>query len=67
MADAYIQVTADGAGKKVQISLVKSFLTRMRKSYPKSARSITITDAQGNVLAIGDASVGGTSGTVKLL
>ncbi|MCB0877642.1 MAG: hypothetical protein KDC46_01490 [Thermoleophilia bacterium] len=55
-----------GAGKKVQTDLVKSFMTRLGKSYRKAVRSITILDSQGTVLAIGDASANGGAARVKL-
>lgn len=55
-----------GAGKKVQTDLVKSFMTRLGKSYARAVRSVTIVDDQGNVLAIGDASAGGGVARVKL-
>jgi hypothetical protein len=54
-----------GAGKKVQRDLVKSFLTRLRKTYAKASRSITVVDQSGKVLAIGDAPSGGAA-AVKL-
>ncbi len=52
-----------GAGKKVQTDLVKSFITRLGKSYRKAARSVTILDSSGTVLAVGDA---GASGAVRV-
>ncbi|MCW2927928.1 MAG: hypothetical protein JWM86_1896 [Thermoleophilia bacterium] len=64
--DASAQEQWTSAGKKVQIQLVKSFLTRLGKSYARSSRSITITDSSGMVLAIGDAAPR-RAPTVKLL
>lgn len=55
-----------GAGKKVQNDLVRSFMARLGKSYRRATRSVTIVDAQGTVLALGDARPGGGQGTVKL-
>jgi hypothetical protein len=55
-----------GAGKKVQAELVRSFITRLGKSYRKAVRSITVLDSSGTVLAIGDANAGGSAGRVKL-
>lgn len=55
-----------GAGKKVQADLVRSFMSRLGKSYRRAARSVTVLDAQGTVLAVGDAPARGGQGTVKL-
>lgn len=57
-----------GAGKKVRIDLVRSFLTRLGKSYRKATRSVTVLDASGTVLAIGDAkaNAGVSASRVKL-
>ena len=66
LIDASAQQQWTGAGKKVQVDLVKSFIQRLGKRYPKSSRSITVVDATGAVLAIGDARPG-AGGVVKLL
>jgi len=54
------------AGKKVQIQLVQSFLQRLSKTFRTSARSVSVIDASGNLLAVGDAVAGRPSGAVKL-
>jgi hypothetical protein len=56
--DTSAQQQWTGAGKKVQTDLVKSFIKRLGKSYPKATRSITIVDSAGTVLALGDAAPG---------
>jgi hypothetical protein len=53
------------AGVKVQRQLVQSFLDRLGRSYPKSVRSITITDSSGLVYAVGDKSGRGAA-AIKL-
>lgn len=56
------------AGKTVQAQLVKSFIQRLGKTYPKASRSISVVDTSGKLLAVGDAGVGGgaAAGAVKL-
>ncbi|MCW2955845.1 MAG: hypothetical protein JWO69_714 [Thermoleophilia bacterium] len=54
-----------GAGKKVQGQLVQNFLQRLRKSYPKASRSISVVDSAGTLLAIGDAVPRAAKGAVK--
>ena len=43
------------AGKKVQATLVTSFLQRLGKNYKRSSRSISVVDSAGTLLAVGDA------------
>lgn len=53
------------AGKPVQATLVKSFVTRLGKNYPIAIRSVSVVDSSGNLLAIGDAAPKGVA-RVKL-
>lgn len=64
--DAAAQQQWTGAGKKVQADLIRSFLSRLGKTYGKATRSVSVVDESGNVLAIGDATPG-SRGTVRLL
>lgn len=53
------------AGAGVQRNLVRSFLTRLGKTYGKATRSVTVVDSSGTVLAVGDAAAR-KPGTVKV-
>lgn len=53
------------AGAKVQGQLLRSFLSRLAKTYRSASRSITVVDPSGTVLAFGDAA-GRGNGTIKL-
>jgi hypothetical protein len=55
-----------GAGRKVQADLVESFITRLGRAYRNSSRSVTILDASGTVLAVGDAGPNAAKPNVKL-
>ena len=63
--DAAAQQQWTDAGKKVQADLVRSFTTRLAKTFKRASRSVTVTDSTGNVLAVGDAAPGKPS-VVKL-
>jgi len=66
IADATSQGEWDKGSKKVRTTFVNGFLTFLDKRFPNAARSVTITDSAGVVLAVGDAGARG-AGAVSVL
>lgn len=66
IVDAASQGEWDKGSKQVRATFVTSFLTFLQRRYPKAVRSVTIVDANGDLLAVGDAPAKGT-GQVTVL
>ena len=60
IADPASQQQWDTGSKSVRTKFTKSFLTFLKKKYPKSTRSVTVLSSEGKVLSVGDAAASGS-------